>query len=98
MAWSEAARRASIEARRRHKKFKQEYGPKDWRKERGWDIAGIYSKGQRRTIAGDIRAMRQALRAGRTKFDVSYGGYMNATFREAAVSTATRNFLKRRSK
>lgn len=96
MAWTEAARRAALEVRRRKKVINREFPEKDYRKERGWDIAGIYSKGQRRQIAGDLKAVRSALRRGQSRFENHMGGYVMATMREARVSTATRNFLKRR--
>jgi hypothetical protein len=82
--------------RRRKTAINREFPERDYRKERGWDIAAIYSRGARRTMAADIRSFRKALRKGRSKFEVSAGGYLTATMRSARVSTATRNFLKRR--
>lgn len=97
MAWTDAARRAALEMRRRKAAINKQFPERDYRKERGWDIAGIYNRGERRVMAADIKSFRKALRAGRSRFDVSAGGYLTATMRGARVSTATRNYLKRRS-
>lgn len=96
MAWSDAARAAALEMRRAHRKFKGESPPRDYRKERGWDVAGIYSKAQRRNIAAEIKAIRRRIRAGRLTAQVGDTAYAKSLLREAAVSTAHRNFMRRR--
>lgn len=96
MAWSDAARKAAAEVRRRHAEFRKQYPRADYRKERGWDIAAIYSRSQRKILAGDIRGYRRAIRSGKTKMDQSAASYLTSVLRSARVSTATRNYLKRR--
>lgn len=96
MAWSEKARAAAAEVRRLHAEAKAKYPQADYRKARGWDVARVYSPADRRAISLDIRAARAMVNRGKLGQLAQVKGTLRANMDEAAVSTATRNFLKRR--
>ena len=95
MAWSEAARKAALEARRAHSKAKGKYGKGSGTLgQRSW--AKYATPKARQSLATAIRNMR----AGRTSgsFNSYSASGLNGKMAMAVQSTRARNYLRLRKK